>query len=62
MATQLKVNFTELAIIIFYFFELGAVLTIFAILKSGYNVGKLSNVCILAIAMIREIKKNINDM
>jgi hypothetical protein len=33
---------------------------IFAILKSGYNVGKLSNfanVCILAIAMISEIFK-----
>jgi hypothetical protein len=40
-------------------------LTIFSILKSGCIVGKLSNfanVSILAIAMINEIKKNIDDM
>jgi hypothetical protein len=47
------------------FFDLGLFLAIFSILKSGYNVGKLSNfanVCILAIAMRSEIKKNIDDM
>jgi hypothetical protein len=64
MATQLKVNFAELASFIFIL-SWRCLDDFFHSQRVAIMFGKLSNfanVCILAIAMISEIKRNIDDL